>query len=506
MGGGAFMPVRVSIHLFQHCPLRCMRACDLRHVRQCMEFHVKIRNAPGARTAAAPEPAAAWSDIAFEPDMADLEAGGTASHASYARMDRGGEPGTAPPPTSMAGSAMDALSSCAAAVARAVTDCFGGGAASTPGSKPRQADFPALTVGSEPLRVLRLVGEGGFAYVYLGQGTRSGKQYAIKRLRCQTQEQIAQAQWEVSVHRELAPGRPRLLKLHTAAFQPLAPTGQEAFLVLDFHGGGTVDDVLASRRAQAGVTPAGHSPWCYPEQEALALALGVVEGMAAFHHHSPAWAHRDIKPGNILLSDSGAPVLMDFGSTAVARVAVATHQDSLRLQETAAENCSMAYRAPELWDPPTRTTVTEATDIWAFGCTLYALAFGFSPFEVKWVVPRSEASGGAEPPAPPGSSDARVAIGGSVPQVVDVTHLRVLGRVPFPAQHPYSSHFTDLILDCLATDPAARPDADVLMERIRTLIDVGSQGGHAGEAGEFVGDGAVYGSMASKHGAAHEIF
>ena len=73
--------------------------------------------------------------------------------------------------------------------------------------------------------------------------------------------------------------------------------------------------------------------------------------------------------------------------------------------------------------------ITEATDVWSLGCTLYAAAFGHSPFEVEYSA-RGEA------------------------RVADCSHLRVIARVPFPPRHPYSAGFVELIL-CVPRTRAA---------------------------------------------------
>ena len=50
--------------------------------------------------------------------------------------------------------------------------------------------------------------------------------------------------------------------------------------------------------------------------------------------HVP-YAHRDIKPGNVMFSDEGNPILMDFGSTVVARMYIATRSEALTQQVSA---------------------------------------------------------------------------------------------------------------------------------------------------------------------------
>jgi serine/threonine kinase 16 len=108
---------------------------------------------------------------------------------------------------------------------------------------------------------------------------------------------------------------------------------------------------------------------------------------------------------------------------------------------------SMPYRAPELFDVHVPSVVTEATDVWSLGCTLYALAFGFSPFEVEY------------------SSKGDV-------RVVDCSHLRVIAKIPFPPRHHYTSALVDLIRLLLQQDPAARPTVSEVCRSLLSRFEI----------------------------------
>jgi serine/threonine kinase 16 len=125
---------------------------------------------------------------------------------------------------------------------------------------------------------------------------------------------------------------------------------------------------------------------------------------------------------------------MDFGSTIKwvysdlaltprARIPIANRQQALLEQDIAAEHSTMPYRAPELFDVKTGKTLDEKVDIWSLGCTLYAVAYGFSPFETD---------------------------GASIAMAV------MSGRYRHPGG--YSDRVTKLIDAMLVVDPAERPD------------------------------------------------
>ncbi|KAF7726665.1 hypothetical protein EC973_008539 [Apophysomyces ossiformis] len=154
------------------------------------------------------------------------------------------------------------------------------------------------------------------------------------------------------------------------------------------------------------------------------------------------YAHRDLKPGNILISDDGrSAVLMDFGSITKARVSVNTRQDALLQQDIAAERSTMSYRAPELYDVQTGTTLDEKVDIWSLGCTLYAAAYGQSPFEANI----NE-------------------VGGSLALAI------LNGQYKFPAEDPYTEGFRECIKSMLTVNPQQRPDIHAVIASLDALL------------------------------------
>ena len=74
--------------------------------------------------------------------------------------------------------------------------------------------------------------------------------------------------------------------------------------------------------------------------------------------------YRDIKPANVLITEEGGAVLMDLGSMDKAVFHASSTKEGQRLQDDAAERCTMPYRAPELFNVQLEDTITESTDIW----------------------------------------------------------------------------------------------------------------------------------------------
>jgi serine/threonine kinase 16 len=318
-----------------------------------------------------------------------------------------------------------------------------------------------LRINGRRLRVLRQLAEGGYSYVYLCEDLRTTQRYAVKQMLLQSAEQRQAARREIETHVAFA-SQPHIMPLvdyvierDAGAPERNAAGAERALLLFPFYRRGSLQDVLLQGLAQAGTRTHGR-PAFFDELSALRLFVDVATGVAAMHRHSPPLAHRDICPRNVMIADDGGGVLIDLGSAVPARVVLHSRMDALRLQEEAAVSSSMPYRAPELWEPPPPSAaggagsgrssgVDERTDVWSLGATLYALAFGYSPFEST----RGE--------------DGQL-------RLAEASHLRTLAPLVFPTHHAFSEGFCAFVAWMLTKDAAARPAIEAVLERAHALL------------------------------------
>lgn len=226
----------------------------------------------------------------------------------------------------------------------------------------------------------------------------------------------------------------------------------------------------------------------FPTKHLLRLFLGVCEGVKALHEHRvgaqgpevqvnpnagddeeeglmhpsretgaegtlSGYVHRDLKPGNVMISDDGStPVVMDFGSLVKSPITVTSRTSALEIQDHAAENSTMPYRAPELFDVKTGSVLDGKVDIWSLGATLFCALYGHSPFELA-----TEESGGS----------LALAICSGSYQFPEEGRLG--GRKPGQPEVP--ERVKDLVKMCLKVEPADRPDINELIRETKRVIE-----------------------------------
>ncbi len=199
-------------------------------------------------------------------------------------------------------------------------------------------------------RLVSLLGQGGYAEVYLGQHVRFKQQAAIKVLHAQLSEQeIEHFQQEAETIAMLAhPGIVRVLDFDVQEGLP--------FLVMDYAPNGT----LRRHYPKGGLVP-------------LPVIISLVKQVADAlqYAHEQKFIHRDVKPENMLLGRRQEVLLSDFG---IATIAHSTSSLSASAQGTSG---TLAYMAPEQIEGQPR----PASDQYALGVVVYEWLCGERPFE-----------------------------------------------------------------------------------------------------------------------------
>eukprot|EP00897_Mesotaenium_endlicherianum_P004543 jgi/Mesen1/4116/ME000216S03371 len=319
-----------------------------------------------------------------------------------------------------------------------------------------------IFIGNRHFKIIQQLGEGGYAFVYLVKEQTSDisstsspanlspdGQYAVKKVLVQSQEQLQLVKAEINAQQRFH--HPNLLPLLDHAIIP-APGrglsqggsssqggggGQEAYLLFPVHREGTLQDMLDWKEQKQRLSPF----------QVLHIFGQICAGLQHMHSHNPPYAHNDIKPANVLVTRKGgahvSAVIMDFGSTRAARHNIQSRSAALELQEWAAQHCTAPYRAPELWDCPSQVEIDERVDIWALGCTFFALMYGQNPFEYSL----GEAGGSLQ----------LAAMSGQV-------------KWPAPSNPPYPESFHSLVTWMLQTNIALRPSVGDVCLHVERLM------------------------------------
>ncbi|MFC9235195.1 serine/threonine-protein kinase [Streptomyces decoyicus] len=119
------------------------------------------------------------------------------------------------------------------------------------------------------------------------------------------------------------------------------------------------------------------------------IARGVLAALAAAH--GVGIIHRDIKPPNVMITDSGDVLVTDFG--------IARHNADTKITMTGAVVGTAAYVAPERL----KGVESPAGDLWSLGVTLYQVATGLSPFDRGSVLSTIHAVSHDQPDEPVGA-------------------------------------------------------------------------------------------------------
>ncbi len=226
-----------------------------------------------------------------------------------------------------------------------------------------------------PFQLVRELGRGGMGVVFLARDARLDRHVAIKALSAplaQEPDRLARFQREAKVLASL--NHPRI-----AAIYGLEEVEGHLYLVLEFVEGETLAERMNRGRL--------------PVDEALQIARQIADALEAAHEKGVI--HRDLKPGNVMLSPGGDVKVLDFGlartadgpSSSISRP-VTSDSPTLASFSTPAPAHSptipgvilgtAGYMSPE---QARGKPVDKRSDIFSFGCVLYEMLAGSRPFD-----------------------------------------------------------------------------------------------------------------------------
>ena len=204
-----------------------------------------------------------------------------------------------------------------------------------------------------------VLGFGGMAEVHRGHDIRLGREVAIKILRADlARDPIFQSRFRREAQAAAGLNHPAIVAVYDTGEDPPA-AGQDApspYIVMEFVEGRTLREIL---NAEGHIAP----------ERAMRITADVCAALD-FSHRSGI-VHRDIKPGNVMITDTGAVKVMDFG------IARALADNAATVTATQAVIGTAQYLSPE---QARGEAVDARSDVYSTGCLLYELVTGHPPF------------------------------------------------------------------------------------------------------------------------------
>jgi eukaryotic-like serine/threonine-protein kinase len=203
--------------------------------------------------------------------------------------------------------------------------------------------------------IREMLGRGGMATVYRAHDRRLGRDVAVKMMHAELADDgAARHRFECEARNAAALNHPSIVAVHDAG--PSVPDDQLPYLVMERVEGRSLRALLA-----------GEGP--LPPEQALAVTAEICAALTFSHAHGVL--HRDIKPGNVMLTTDGRVKVVDFGIAS-------TWATETELQSGPPVGLgTVGYLPPEqacgeIGDP--------RSDIYATGCVLYELLCGRRPY------------------------------------------------------------------------------------------------------------------------------
>jgi len=205
-----------------------------------------------------------------------------------------------------------------------------------------------------------LIGRGGMSDVHLGTDSRLGRRVAIKLLKPSlATDPKFRVLFREEAQKAARMAHPTIVRVFDAGEETVRePNGIESqvpYIVMEYVDGRLLRDVIADGPLEP--------------REAVRIVSGILTALE--YSHRALLVHRDIKPGNVMVTQTGQVKVMDFG------IARAVSDNSATVADTSAVLGTAQYFSPE---QARGETVDARTDLYSTGVVLFELLTGRPPF------------------------------------------------------------------------------------------------------------------------------
>ena len=246
-----------------------------------------------------------------------------------------------------------------------------------------------------PYEIVSPLGRGGMGEVYRARDTRLGREIAIKVL----PEDVARdpdrlSRFEREAKAVAALNHPNLVTLHS-----IEESNGVRFLTMELVDGQSLDQVIP--------------PGGLPVPRVLDLAIAIAEALVAAHQKGVV--HRDLKPGNLMVSRDGRVKVLDFGLAKLSEVERAPAGLAPTMEPISAVGLvlgTVPYMSPEQLRGE---SVDARSDLFSLGVVLYEMVTGKRPFGGGSAI---EVSTSILRDAPPPTSSVRANVPGDLERII----------------------------------------------------------------------------------------
>jgi len=285
-------------------------------------------------------------------------------------------------------------------------------------------------------RVDELIGHGGMAKVYRGYDLTLGREVAIKILDAElARDTTFRTRFRLEAQAASRMSHPSIVRVYDAGDPSATDSSSDEppYIVMELVKGTLLKDIIS-----AGPVPV---------EDAVRYVDGILEALD--YSHRAGVVHRDIKPGNVMVTDKGQVKVMDFG------IARAVSDSSSTVAETTQIIGTAAYFSPE---QAKGEPVDARADLYSTGVVLYELLTGRQPFrgESPVAVAYQHVS---ETPVPP------TEVNEDAPGALDPIVLRALAKDPYQ-RYPDAAHFRAALDAAVAGDAPTRKQLGALTSEL----------------------------------------